>query len=144
MIVLNTNLNRIYTEGTYPIPDLARWSASRKVMWLNEVEEMILYELDNVPETNVRLACGILSGYEKNTEWMPRLIMDMVNTASDTLLPHVDYYVSSVLDLNLGLEPQSMNVSDYNTAVIRFGLVSPELCTTTHTYDNLGGLHAFV
>lgn len=114
--------------------------------WHDTVEKQINSELDEPPETNIQLASDILYAYEYEPQVIVQLVQDMISTANQSVMWHVDKFLSDMQGLGTGLELANVNIDNYGTVKIEFNVVSDNIINIWQDDPSRkeGGLYALI
>lgn len=147
VIVGESYLKRYYSDGYMDIVSLTSWSQTMMREWHDDVEGQIINELNESPETNLPLATDILQCFEYHPEIMVYLINDMINSAIDSLIYHLDNFIYDTCHLkNTGIEFRSVALDGYGSIILSFNYVSLNFIQTWQEDLNSrkGGLYALI
>lgn len=125
--IIESYLKRYYDEGPMDIVTAQKWSESMFTQWHYYLEGQITLELDEPPETNVQMATDILYAYEHYPEVIVHLVNDMINTANATVIYHLDQFLKTLSDLNVGVELSSVQLDTFGSVQINFLIASPDV-----------------
>lgn len=114
--------------------------------WHYYLEGQITLELDEPPESNVQMATDILYAYEHYPEVVVHLVNDMINTANATVIFHLDQFLKTLSDLNVGVELSSVQLDTFGSVQINFMIASPDVIRVWQDDPRNvnGGLYALI
>ena len=125
--IIESYLKRYYDEGPMGIVTAQKWSESMFTQWHYYLEGQIALELDEPPESNVQMATDILYAYEHYPEVIVHLVNDMINTANATVIYHLEQFLKTLSDLNVGVELSSVQLDTFGSVQINFMIASPDV-----------------
>lgn len=114
--------------------------------WHDYIENHITMELDEPPETNIQMANDILYAYEHHPEVLTHLIQDMLYTANESVMHHLEQFMIDFKELSLALEFRNIQMNHYGSVIIEFTPVSGDVVRVWTDTDplNQGGIYALI
>lgn len=100
------------------------WSQAMMREWHDHIESQILSEIDEAPESNVQMATDLLYAYEVQPEVIIYLVQDMIDTANQSVMYHLDDFLAKIKGLGLGAELYMVRMNDNGVVQIELRFIS--------------------